>query len=427
MSRRGDDLQRHDLHGVRDDERAVLRGYRDGVRRTQLLRPRHVALHFGRERLQRSRDRLRRRDRHDRWDLRRLRVARPAVLRDGQVCGRRRDLQRGDGPLRLNRKLGPGATLALALAWAAPAHADEAPAARADRLFREGRAALEASRYDEACPKLAESQQLDPGTGTLLALALCHEGSGATASAALELTKVIEASQRRPDRAALARHHLKAVEQRLSKITLALADPTAKGTVQLRVDGSEFAVTRLETPVPFDPGDHVVEASMPGMTPWKSTVQLGKDGDVKVVIVPKLEPPPVAAVVAPVVEAPAVVAKPEPSNGGRTLAWVVGGSGVAVAAVGGIFGGLALSAHSSAKSLCPASPCSSSQGVSDNNSAKTDAWVADVMIPAGVVGVGVATYLFFTSRGGPSPATTAVQIGPDVRPGIAGLALSGRW
>ena len=58
---------------------------------------------------------------------------------------------------------------------ASPARAQtpEAPMAAADRLFREGRSALEAGRYAEACPTLAQSQQLDTGMGTLLALALC--------------------------------------------------------------------------------------------------------------------------------------------------------------------------------------------------------------------------------------------------------------
>jgi hypothetical protein len=72
---------------------------------------------------------------------------------------------------------------------AAAAVAQESSDARAARLFEEGRESFVAGNLVDACPKLAESYRLDPATGTLMALALCHEQEGKLALAWAELNE----------------------------------------------------------------------------------------------------------------------------------------------------------------------------------------------------------------------------------------------
>ena len=64
-------------------------------------------------------------------------------------------------------------TAVTAFASVARAQAD---VATAEALFREGKRLMEQKSFAAACPKLKESFAQDEATGTLLALALCHQG-----------------------------------------------------------------------------------------------------------------------------------------------------------------------------------------------------------------------------------------------------------
>src|SRR5437762_12184782 len=95
-------------------------------------------------------------------------------------------------------------------------------AAAAEALFREGRALMDAGNYAAACPELEESYSQDPGTGTLLALGICQEHAGHTASAWATYAEVATRAKAdgRADREQAAREHMAALDPKLSHLTI---------------------------------------------------------------------------------------------------------------------------------------------------------------------------------------------------------------
>src|SRR5512145_844270 len=80
------------------------------------------------------------------------------------------------------------------------AQAGPADVAAAEALFREAESLWETGDHASACPKLAESQRLDPQRGTLERLGACYEATGKTASAWTTYAILFEAAQRASDK-----------------------------------------------------------------------------------------------------------------------------------------------------------------------------------------------------------------------------------
>lgn len=132
---------------------------------------------------------------------------------------------RGGGRFRAESRapsrVGRSAAVAFALVLAsAGARADRLSDAAA--LFRRAKALIAKDKHAEACPLLAESYRLDPGMGTLLNLALCHEATGKVASAWDEFRSVEQQARAavppNEKRALLARGHADKLERRLSRL-----------------------------------------------------------------------------------------------------------------------------------------------------------------------------------------------------------------
>lgn len=156
----------------------------------------------------------------------------------------------------------------------------------AETLFEQGRALMEQKKYAEACPKLAESQRLDPGGGTLLNLALCHELEGKTASAQSEFKEALgqAAKDGRADREELAREHLAGLEKRVMRIVVVVPKP-----YDVTLDGSKLSPAAWGIAIAVDPGEHRVVAEAEGATRWQSIVDAKEEGRTYRVEVPLLD------------------------------------------------------------------------------------------------------------------------------------------
>jgi hypothetical protein len=300
---------------------------------------------------------------------------------------------------------------ALAAARSSAAAPNDNAGAQAEALFVAAKKLMAAGDYANACPKLAESQRLDPGSGTLAALAACDEHEGRTATAWSEFKDLIAAAQAasRPDREEFARKHVTQLEPILSHMTVTVS-PAARDIPNLVVqrDGIPVGVPSRGLSFPVDPGDHVVEASAPGYKPWSLHVAVGTNADAQSVVIPALELAEVA--VAPAApEPPTQIVAPSGSSQ-RTIAFVVGGAGIAALGVGAYFGVQAISDTQQVKSSCPAVQCSSASTVALDGTAKTDAVVADILMGAGVAALAAGAILYFTDH--PRAATTGFRIAP---------------
>lgn len=322
--------------------------------------------------------------------------------------------------------------LAVSLLLVAPSAAADpstADKALAETLYRDAQALMEKKDYAAACPKLAESQRLDPAGPTLMNLALCHEAEGKTASAWVVFQEVQALARRRnkADVAALAQKHIDALLPRLSKLTVVVTDGSVAG-LEVRRDGTLLPQAAWGTAMPLDPGEHRVEAAAPGRRPFAVTVTIGKDADARTVTVPSLEavappppsvasapPPPPATTSAPPPPATSVVAQPARTP---TWAWVAGGVGAAALVGGTAFALASRSNARAAKDACPdPDHCPDRAAVDDSKTAVRQGNVATVLTGVGLVGVGVFAWAWATT-----PRTTA-EVGPSVGPRSAGLTL----
>jgi hypothetical protein len=322
-------------------------------------------------------------------------------------------------------------TIALLLAARAGYAADPREQQLAQALFDEARQLMEQKRFSEACPKLAESQRLDPGGGTLLNLAVCHEKEGRLATAQTEYGEALSVAVRdgRKDREAIAKERLAAIEGKVPRIAIVVPPAADVEGLEVKLDGLVLRRAAWGVATPADPGLHTVEATAPGRKAWSAQAPVPNAPEKKTIEVPVLEP--LGALPPPAVQyVPAPAPAPAPSGSPvappvftweashpNAMFYVVLGVGVVGAAVGTVTGVLALNANSTAKDGCNAERhfCKDQTSLDAASSARTFAWASTGAFVVGAV-AGIA--LFFIPmrvRGKPAPQVGLAPGGAFVR------------
>jgi hypothetical protein len=308
--------------------------------------------------------------------------------------------------------------------------------AAATALFDEGLKLMQAKKYADACPKLAESERLAPSGGTLLNLADCYEHTGQTASAWVAwkdaAARANAAGKADVEKRALSK--AAALEPSLSHLTVSVDAASDVAGLEIKNDGVAVGHAELGVALPVDPGTHLVEATAPKKKPFSTKVDVAaKQTDAKVTVT--LEDEPEAATPPPPVTPPPPSTTPVPpppaetSSGStqRTLGIVAAVVGLAGLGTGAAFGLIAKSKNNEAlePQNCPTSKLCTQNGLDLTNDAKTAATLSTVSFIAGGVLAAGGIVLVLTAPSG-SPRT-GLRVTPLLGPSTAGLGLHAAW
>ena len=338
-------------------------------------------------------------------------------------------------------------------AGAQPSAADRAAA---EALFDQAIELIDSGDYATACPKLQESQRLDPGVGTLLYLADCYEQTGRTASAWATFKEAAYAAKNagQTDREAVANEHADALKGTLSYLIVRAEGPTAG--LRIRLDGSDMNSALLASAIPVDPGEHRVEASAAGKERWEKVVQVPEGAGETTLVIPALQdeqpepspvvaaapvPTPSASSAAPSTPSVASTAtpvdaspKPSPRKGRRTAGVVIGATGIVALSASLITAAIAKNKDRQADDEClPGDPLHCSErGVELSDQARQEAAISTVAGVAGVVAVTTGVVLVVGAskskhRQAKRATLTRIEVAPLVGQAGGGALLRGEF
>jgi serine/threonine-protein kinase len=318
----------------------------------------------------------------------------------------------------------------LALSTTSPATAGDPTATdqtTAEALFQEGKRLVAAGNFAAACPKFAESQRLDPGSGTLLNLADCQERIGklATAWAFFRDAEAGARAKGNKEREAEAARRAAALAPRLPKLAIVVPPAVRVSGFEVRRDGSLVGEAQFGLSLPLDQGAHEIVANAPGRKTFSTTVRIETEAAAVSVEVPPLEKAPDAAPAA---------AKGFTWGTQRILGVGLGAVGLVGIGVATGFTVRMTGLNGDSLAHCQAADTTKCDltGVSLRNQAFDASHVATGTVIAGSALLASGVVFFLTAHEAPdkkkpdAPVARA-RVLPLAGPGLGGVVLQGVW
>jgi tetratricopeptide (TPR) repeat protein len=307
---------------------------------------------------------------------------------------------------------------------AAPAFAD-----KADELFKQGKKLMAEKKFAEACPKLEKSFEIDATIGTELNIGRCYEEWGKLGKAYRAYTDALKrADEAKDNRAPKIKELIAKLEPSVPHLVIHIPEGAETAGLQVAIDG--VAVTDLTAPQLVDPGPKSIEYAL-GSGPRKSKlVPMERGGTSEITLeLPKAKTEKVEKVSDKVVVAPKPVPEapaPNVGHGQRVAGVVIAGAGVVTV---GISTYLALAARSkyndalAANCMGMTNACNM-QGLTDTHDARSAANTATIIGGVGVAALAAGIIVYVIA---PHASSTehALYVAPTANG--TGLAFGGRF
>lgn len=289
---------------------------------------------------------------------------------------------------------------AVAAAAASPSAA-RADAKAADKAFRKGKKLLEAKQYEEACAAFETSFREDPAIGAQLNVARCYQEWDKFATALEAYQEALRlASSTGDDRAPQIRELVQQLTKQVPKLVLSLPKGRlAPPGLAVTLDGAPVSPDQLGTPILVNAGTHEIVTRSADVAERREEVRTPK-GRRTPYVLPIDAPEPAVLEEEPPAEPPPppTVAKSDPGASRRLLGLGVGGAGV----IGlGVATFLAFDARSDYRAAvdahCDPSKQCDPQGLAATSDARSKANTATIIGGVALAAAVTGAILYFTA------------------------------